>query len=218
MKKVLTIILIVLLSCKQSRKETKVQEHSIETKVDSLRIYNNVLNDLVDNYLYNEYLGKKAQYLMVDVFNKKIDSTTYLEKLNALKSKIIKNDSLKGRLYFDDAFNGYERDIKFLKFPKEFDKDEVSLQISKRNHLQIDSLKSKLVMLKKLSNKKVDTLKIFEVGELSLSKFILNKDKTRGMLYFSFVCGRKCGEGSLVLIKKEVGKWKVQDTYNLWKI
>lgn len=219
MKKVLAILLLAMvLSCNQSRKEPKVKEQATEIQVDSLGIYNDVLNDLIENYLYNSYLGQKAQFLEVDWFNKKIDSTMYLEKRNALKSKIVKSDSLKGTLYFDDAFSGGERDIKFLKFPKEFDIDEVSLQIGKKNHLPVDSLTSNFVKLKKFSNKKADTLKTFEVGELSLSKFTLNKDKNRGMLYFAFVCGGKCGEGSMILIKKTNNRWQVEEKFTLWEI
>lgn len=91
MKKVLVILLlaVVIPSCKQNRKETNVEQLIVEIKVDSIGIFNNILKDLIDNHLYNRYLGRNAELLMIDLFNKKIDSTAYLEKLHILKNNIV---------------------------------------------------------------------------------------------------------------------------------
>ena len=136
--------------------------------------------------------------------------------MNVLKNTIIKNDSLKGTLYVDEIFNGYESDVSFLKLHDEFDIDEIKNQISKKNHLSIDSLKSDLVKLRSLSNK--NTLKLFEIGKLGLSKILFNKNKSLGMLYFEFICGSKCGEGSIILIKKINDIWYIEKKYAIWEI
>lgn len=220
MKKNLTILLLAMvLSCNQRKKELKIKEQTTEIQVDSLKIYNNVLNDLLENYLYHSYLGRDAQYLLADyLVSKKIDSITFTKKLNYLKNKIIFNDSLKGTLYLDEIYSGYERDIKFLDFQEGFKEEEVLLQIRKNNYIPIKAFKTEFVKLKKISNKKVDTLNTFEVGELSLSKFLLNKDKSKGILYFAFICGGDCGEGSIILIKKTNNKWYVEKKQTLWEI
>tara|TARA_R110002050_G_scaffold57866_7_gene130241 strand:- start:29380 stop:30042 length:663 start_codon:yes stop_codon:yes gene_type:complete len=220
MKKVLAILLLgMVLSCNQGKKELKVKEQTTEKQIDSLGIYNDVLNDLIENHLYHSYLGRDAQHLLVDyLVSEKIDSITFSKKINSLKNKIIFNDSLKGTLYLDEIYSGYERDIKFLDFPEEFKLEDVSLQIRKNNYIPIKAFKTEFVKLKKTSNKRVDTLKAFEVGELSLSKFLLNKDKSKGILYFAFICGGSCGEGSIILIKKTNNKWYVEKKQTLWEI
>lgn len=53
---------------------------------------------------------------------------------------------------------------------------------------------------------------------LGLSKFTFNKDKTLGILYFDFVCGPKCGEGSIILIRIANNKWYIEKEYTLWEI
>ena len=206
------------ISCFQKKKEKNFEDSIKNKSVDTLIIYNDLINNLVENHLYNNYLGRQWELLTIDLYKKKIDSMTYLKKTNNLKNDIIANDSLKGTLYINDVFNGYERDIKFLKLPDEFDLDEIKIQIGKSNHLSIDSLKSDFVKIKSLSSKSNDTLKVFEVGMLGLSKFTLNKDKTIGILYFDFVCGPKCGEGSIILIRKVNNKWHVEKEYTLWEI
>lgn len=209
---------LFVISCLQEKKANKFDESLKDVKVDTLVVYNNILNNLIDSHLYNKYLGRKWELLAIDLYKKKIDSITYLKKINTLKNNIVKNDSLRGTLYLYEIFDGYERDIKFLKIPDEFDIDEIKIQIGKKNHLSVDSLKSDFVKLKSLSNKNKDTLKVFEVGMLGLSKFTFNKDKTLGMLYFEFICGAKCGEGSIILIKKTNNKWSIEKEYTLWEI
>ena len=219
MKKGLILITIFLLiSCNINKKENKVEENNVKIEIDTLSVYNDILNNLLEKHLYNQYLGREWERLFIDLHKKKIDSSLYLKQLNTLKNNIIENDSLKGILYINDVFNGYERDINFLKLPKEFHVDQVKRQIGKKNHLQLDYLKSNFVKLKSLSNKKKDTSKVFEVGILSLSKFTFNKDKTLGILYFEFICGETCGEGSLITIKRTNNKWHVKKEYTLWEI
>ena len=214
---VLSTFVFVLNSCHFSKKK-ECQPLRVETSktVDTLKTYNSILNNLIDNHLYNKYLGRKWELLAIDLHKKKIDSITYLKKMNVLKNTIIKNDSLKGTLYVDEIFNGYESDVSFLKLHDEFDIDEIKNQISKKNHLSIDSLKSDLVKLRSLSNK--DTLKLFEIGKLGLSKLLFSKDKSLGMLYFEFICGSKCGEGSIILIKKINDIWYIEKKYAIWEI
>jgi hypothetical protein len=207
-----------VISCLQEKKVNKFDESLKVVKIDTLVVYNDILNNLVDSHLYNKYLGRKWELLAISLYKKRIDSVTYLNKVNSLKKNIIENDSLKGTLYVNDVFNGYERDIKFLKFPDEFDIEEIKIQIGKKNYLSVDSLKSDFIKLKGVSTKNKDTLKVFEVGMLSLSKVVFNKDNTLGMLYFEFICGAKCGEGSIILIKKTNNKWYVEKEYTLWEI
>ncbi|WP_282124543.1 hypothetical protein [Algibacter mikhailovii] len=220
MKKVMILILMLLVfSCKENTTAKKTKLPSSLTIVDSIAIYNNILNDLVDTHLYNRYLGEQSIHLLINhLFHKNIDSIAYQQELKTLKKKIIKNGSLKGTLFINDNFNGSEIDISFIKSPEEFNIDQVAIQIKKKNHLPVKLLTSNFVKLKELSLKQADTLNTFDVGNLSLSKFILNNDKSRGMMYFSFICGNDCGEASILIIKKKNNTWFVQKKHALWVI
>ncbi len=222
MKNILILVVVFfMLSCKQDRKAEKIKENIVKTEVDTLTIYNNVLNDLIENRLYYRYLGRKWELLFFDLSRNKIDSTTYLKGINTLKDEVVKNDSLRGVLYIDGVFEGYTEDIGSLDFAKEHDIDpeEVKLQIKKKNFYALDSFKSNFVKFKKLRNPNSGKRKAeFDVGGISFSKIVFNEGRGLGILYFSFVCGGKCGEGSLALIKKVDGNWKVEEVKALWKI
>ncbi|PIA82307.1 hypothetical protein BFR04_11150 [Gaetbulibacter sp. 4G1] len=222
MKNILILVIVFfMLSCKQDRRVEKIKENIVKTEVDTLTVYNNVLNDLIENRLYYRYLGRKWELLFLDLTRNKIDSTAYLKGINTLKDEVVKNDSLKGILYVDGVFDGYKEEIRLLDLAKDnsFDLEEVKLQIKKKNFYAVNSFKSNFVKFKKLRNPDSDKRKDeFEVGGISFSKIVFNEGKDLGIMYFSFVCGEKCGEGSLALIKKVNGKWKVEEINALWKI
>lgn len=222
MKNILILIMIFLvLSCKHNRDLKESKENIVKVKVDTLKVYNDVLNYLLENRLYYSYLGQKWELLYFDLARNRIDSTTYLKRLNTLKDDVVENDSLKGILYIDGIFEGYTEEIKSLDFVKEYNFDfaEVKTQIKKKNFYTVDSLKSNFVKFKRFRNHDLNKQKKgFEVGSISFSKVVFNQSKDLGILYFSFVCGGKCGEGSLALIKKTNDKWIVKKTQELWNI
>lgn len=54
-------------------------------------------------------------------------------------------------------------------------------------------------------------------AKFSFSRILLNIDKTFGLVHVGYVCGPyKCGEGFLVYIKKEEGKWKIDRIEDTW--
>lgn len=222
MKNILILVMFFLaLSCKHNRDLKKTKESIVKVELDTLTVYKDVLNYLLENRLYYRCLGGKWELLYFDLTRNRIDSTTYLKRINTLKRDVVENDSLKGVLYIDGVFEGYTKEIRSLNFAKEhgFDPEEVKLQIKKKNFYAVDSLKSNFAKFKKFRNLDSDARKNeFEIGGISFSKIVFNESKDLGIFYFSFVCGGKCGEGSLALIKKEAGKWKVEKTYALWRI
>ena len=223
MKNVLIFTLVVVflvLSCKKDKTINKSKEITAEIEVDTLKVYNNILNYLLEKRLYYKCLGRNWELLYVDLSKKRIDSTTYLKKLNILRNDVVKNDSLKGILYVSGVFDGHTIGAEFLDFAEEhgFDLEEVKCQIERENRYDADSLKSNFVKLKKYRDQNsISQKKEFEVGSISFSKIVFKKSKNSGILYFSFVCGGKCGEGALALIEKTDGKWEVKKTEALWK-
>ena len=49
----------------------------------------------------------------------------------------------------------------------------------------------------------------FASGLLTLSEIAFNRDHSRAVLSYSFFCGRLCGNGAVVMLKRVGRKWKV---------
>ena len=60
--------------------------------------------------------------------------------------------------------------------------------------------------IKKLENFKT---KKAELGYLSVSRIIFNRNFTKGYLHFNFICGEGCAWDNNIEIKKINGKWKI---------
>lgn len=54
-------------------------------------------------------------------------------------------------------------------------------------------------------------------AKFSFSRILLSINRTHGVLHVGYVCGRyNCGEGFLVYIKKESGKWQIDRIEEKW--
>jgi hypothetical protein len=49
----------------------------------------------------------------------------------------------------------------------------------------------------------------FASGLLTLSEIAFNKDHSKAVMSYSFFCGRLCGNGAVVMLKRVGRKWKV---------
>jgi len=58
--------------------------------------------------------------------------------------------------------------------------------------------------------------KAFQTGLLTLSEIIFDKQHRHAFLYFSFFCGRLCGNGGVLILKKTRGKWKLDKECGGW--
>jgi len=56
----------------------------------------------------------------------------------------------------------------------------------------------------------------FEVGLFTLSEIIFDKQYRRAVVTYSFVCGRLCGHGNTLVLKKAGQKWKVSKRCGGW--
>lgn len=56
----------------------------------------------------------------------------------------------------------------------------------------------------------------FSTGMVSLSEIVFNKKHTRAILTLSFCARRKCGAGSLMILKRVRNRWKVGKTCAFW--
>ena len=56
----------------------------------------------------------------------------------------------------------------------------------------------------------------FPTGLFTFSEIVFNKQHTRAILQYSFVCGGLCGNGDTVVLKKANGKWKITGHCRRW--
>jgi hypothetical protein len=54
------------------------------------------------------------------------------------------------------------------------------------------------------------------IGRISFSNIFLNKLRDKGLLYYEFHCGEKCGKGEVLVIEKRDGQWVIQKNFKLW--
>lgn len=225
MRKLIILFVILILSCNSDKRALIPKQIDLieESGIDTLKIYNTILNDLIENNIYNKHLGQKAELIFYDLTREKIDSTTYVKKINDLKDQILVSDSLKGILYINDKPQLFERhkiEVKSLTFPEDakFNLSDLDFSINKNPSFRVSDLKSKFVKLKSKSDIDSYSFNTFKVGELTLSNIYFNKKEDYGILYFGFVCGEKCGEGNIILIKKDSIKWVVKKFYSIWEM
>jgi len=74
------------------------------------------------------------------------------------------------------------------------------------------------LMGKGVTDKELDGAldKAFKTGLFTLSEILFDKPHRRAFLFYSFYCGRLCGHGSLVILKKAGKRWKINKTCGEW--
>ncbi len=225
MKK-LTTLIIIFVCISSCNHETNKKRHDIVTyavnnqPADTLAVYNVVLDILIKKHTYYRYLGKEGENLYLNLIKHNIDSITYFKDFKKLHDRALINDLSKKTLYMIDGdFKDHEHKVNGLLFPKDFEVD-FNLANKKTNTphgIDIKAFKSNIVNIKPVSEMNEEESG-FIVGELTLSSLYLNKDGDYGILYFGFVCGEKCGEGNILLIKKIESIWTIEKFYPLWEM
>ncbi|HEU5415002.1 MAG TPA: hypothetical protein VFW31_14635 [Candidatus Angelobacter sp.] len=69
-----------------------------------------------------------------------------------------------------------------------------------------------------VSDKELDksVKQAFATGLFTFSEIVFNKQHTRAMLQYSFVCGELCGNGKTIIMKNVAGKWKKSKVCGGW--
>ena len=55
-----------------------------------------------------------------------------------------------------------------------------------------------------------------DIGVVSFSKSFMNDDNTRGILYYEFTCGGKCGMGEIIVVELVSNRWVIKKVNQLW--
>ncbi len=98
----------------------------------------------------------------------------------------------------------------------EVDSDRQEQQVKENDPQKL--LKSAIDDHEPVTNKQLDNSvrKAFETGLFSLSEIEFDKQHTRAVVAYSFVCGGLCGNGNTLVLKKVGQKWKVSKRCGGW--
>ena len=136
----------------------------------------------------------------------------------------IEKDTSKVIIAFDSKITPYEKEYELI-ISKDFPKDTLKKLINDKTKEYILNYKSiKLNGKFKLKDiNEFDRKNIFErkykfnfSGILSVSGIKFDKKRENGILDVGFTCGRLCGYGNRVFIKKVKNKWKIIKMEETW--
>jgi len=118
----------------------------------------------------------------------------------------------------------YSRDLERIKSERSEYDELISIYRKgnkEKRKIGIDKLrkfdKYKLIYSSELSREKHYSEYQFEFGgELQFSRIYFNTENNRALFYCSYYCGRDCGSGNMIFLKKSNNKWIIEETQMLW--
>jgi len=217
----LVFVFLVMMGCTY---ENKVCE--FESGNQELKIYNNILTELIETRMYYFFLGR----LQEDIFKKydspgNRDSVRLKNELAKAQNDIFKDpsqfctlymDTMAARpafspwSYYDKPRNQYHAEIRDL---IRYYVESGQAAIDSLNQLQTrysgDDFGLCTSRIRSLREYKGDTSECV-LGKIRLSKIVLNKSRTEGLMYYDWRCGGLCGHEGLILFEKR-SRWIIKD-------
>lgn len=227
MRTILFIILttITLSSCRYDYKLC-----DCDSADEKVKIYNNILNELVEHHFYNRYLGKDEEKIFNEYASDNPDTAKISRELIQLQNKLFNDTARFSNIYLDTIYRPYFNQWSYYqsdtgRYARET-KDIIST-FSTDGQSVIDSLNSMQLGLEpndfKLCTSKVLSVRDLKtqkgkgtIGIVSFSKVFIDKTKTKGLLYCNFRCGEFCGKGELLIIEKINNRWTITETIGTW--
>jgi len=128
------------------------------------------------------------------------------QRMKGLDRKIIfSNESTVNehhKQYAEEFLDGYGIGKNFLELKTDWDKTDI-----------MNKSKYELVNRSDFPNLKLDSI---HVGIFEISEIGFNQTKDIAVVYYEWFCGSLCGGGNLAILRKENGRWKIEETLNLW--
>lgn len=219
-------VIIIFVSCKPEYKKC-----NCESKNEELTAYSEIVNEIVDHKSYNYYLGKDEERIFEDYVKNKNEADRIHKKVIRLQNKIFNGTSRFCTIYLDttanrrfgswtyfrkndtSTFANRVKDI-FRDFSNNPQQIFDSVGDIQKRYLPGDftlcTSKMKLLIKGKPENEKC------VIGIIRLSKIFFNSAKTKGLLYYEFVCGGLCGYGNLATIEKLNNRWTIISSTQIW--
>ena len=228
------LILIALCSC--STPEYKICE--FETKDPELKLYHDILTELIEQHFYNGYLGEVSSELESKYPNRTIDfadTAEFKKDMILLQNKLFNNTAkFKTICYRPTLKNGpwkyfysdtadfftlakadtakYMGDIKaFLtSFSLQWESvaDTIAQPQTRYTGESFNLCTSKVIPCGHYNEA--------DIGVVGFSKVFYNGPKNKGLLYYEFTCGGKCGMGEIILVEFVNKRWTIKQVSQLW--
>jgi hypothetical protein len=227
MRKLPFIILAVILfnSCHHDYKLCDCNSNDYQVK-----IYNDILNELVEHHFYNMYLGKDWELIDNEYDSHPSDTSKIRKEIIQLQNKMFNDTARFCNIYLDTVFmQPFKQWTQYQNDTGWFTKNTKDLIFSFSTDVQsvIDSLNSMQLRLD-ASDFHLCTSKVLSIGDsnnqqgkcgigiISFSKLFLDKNNNNGLLYYNWRCGELCGKGELLRIEKVNNRWIIIQTIPKW--
>ena len=203
--------------CTQAEKQNIVVQENLK-----LQIYNDLLIEVVENYMYLLYLGEDSDNILF----KTKDSSMKEKKRIKSHNKLFNEKERQKTVYLCDnpiktAFmNTSLIDSNFFNIPsmrnlKVFSKVIYDSLNSEQTSLKAKDFKSETFLVKSILDYSDKDSKS-QIGIVKFSKIFYYKNKNEAIVYCQFSCGGLCGKGLILKIRKQGYHWKVIENYTTW--
>lgn len=211
MKKWIFILAVTLVSCKSEYKQCDFENSDSETT-----IYNEVLIQIIENRLYDMYLGKSSAKLRDELYDNKITQEEYDQKIIKLQNKLFGDSTRYRTIYLMDTIRRERPN--YFGMQNYFEDDTTISKIAPDRKVMLDSVNRihqnyqiakfhactfKVKLLSELKGKSTD------MGVIILSKLFLNKNKDEGLISFHYRADSHWGNECFFQLKKINNRWKI---------
>lgn len=195
---------------------------TLRASVHQPEVYNDILNELVKNHFYNLYLGPDFEQIE-QKFHFKRDSPEYKREVEKLRMSVDSDTSKQSGICIRNKFSS----VRLSQLSIDNFNDSIDNPGDPRNIIKIVSTDYKHVYDSLTTPQefsadyfqtrsfKVNT-KPCKIGIICFSKVFFNKQGDKGLLYYEFICGEKCGKGEILVIENKAGDWTIEKNLRLW--
>jgi hypothetical protein len=228
MKRLLPLMYLLILFCCNREKKITID--------DELRLYQDILSELVTRDFYNFYLGEEEVYTLrkkyidnsyhpdtisyngeIEKLRKGIELDTSKQRTICFRNKFTVGPWIAlGSEVFMDTMNMFQqlRDI-IGTTQTELISDSLrmlsdSLRIPQEKYLASD-FKSSVFKIGSFTE-----ANRCEIGTIGFSRVFRNTMRDQAILYYEFHCGEKCGKGEILLVEKKNNKWIINKKRRMW--
>jgi hypothetical protein len=209
-----------------------------ETQDLELKLYHNILTELIEQHFHNGYLRQVAGELADKYPNPTLDfadTAEFCRDVILLQNKLFNDTSKFETIYYCPSLSmgpwkyiysdttdfytlikadttKYMRELKTVLTSFSSNWESVADTLAKpQTKYTSESFK--------LCTSKVAACEHYSesnIGVISFSRVFMNSDQTKGLLYYEFMCGGKCGKGEIILVQYINERWTIKNVIQLW--
>ncbi|MBC6610063.1 hypothetical protein H8B15_03960 [Hymenobacter sp. BT507] len=239
---ILFVLIFLFYSCKgQSTNDIPQfkKNNDLVYSAKQIKVYNDILNDLIKNHFYGYYLGDASDTLYSKNNRVRTDTSAINTDARILTLALLSDSTKLCTIYLNedpasekilswkiDMNTSYGQKIENMLKKYSDNVSGIITKLSMRQSLyKSKDFHSSIARISSVYNMKeynIDTRTIrgkedkCVVGIVSLSNIVLNKNKDKGIMYYEFYCGGRCGRGELAEIEQVDGRWHIVNTEMFW--